>query len=160
GTTPQGSTGMLNVFSAGQSGTGLPTLSFVAQASDPFGFGSSAPVVTSDGLTDGSAMVWVVWSPDGTGVGGQLRAYDAGPEGGTVNMRFRAPIGVASKFNPPGIGQGIVYVGTRDGKVYGFGSPVNQPLATMPVNLGTVNVGSSSSAPVTFTAKHSVVVAS
>jgi len=160
GTTSQASSGMLNVFSVGVDGTGLPTLSFVAQSTDAFGFGSSAPVVTSDGLTDGSAMVWVVWSPDGTGVGGQLRGYDAVPVGGTLPLRFSAPIGVASKFNPPGIGQGVVYVGTRDGHVYAFGAPVNQPLATMPVNLGTVNLGSSSSAPVTFTAKRRVVVTS
>ena len=41
------------------------------------GFGSSAPVVTSNGTTDGSALVWVVWMADGSGQGAELRAYDA-----------------------------------------------------------------------------------
>ena len=94
----------------------------------------------------GSALVWVVWSPDGAGQGAQLRAPTPCRErrhaGGAVQ---RANLGAASKFNPPGMGQGRVYVGTREGKVYGFGAPVNQPLVGIPVNLGTVNLGKSSS---------------
>ena len=58
------------------------------------------------------------------GPGAQLRAYDAVPENGTLTLRYSAPISVASKFNPPGVGEGRVYVGTRDGKVFGFGAPV------------------------------------
>jgi len=161
GTTSEGSTGTLNVFKAGVDGTGVPALSLVGAATDAFGFGSSAPVVTSDGVTPGSALVWVVWSPDGTGAGGQLRGYDAVPESGVLSLRYSAPLGgggVASKFNPPGVGAGRIYVGTRDGKVVGWGAPVNQPLATSPVNLGMVNLGSSSTAPVTFTAKRTVTV--
>ena len=34
-----------------------------------------------------------------------------------------------------------MYVGTREGKVYGFGAPVDQPLSSTPVNLGTVDPG-------------------
>ena len=161
GTTSGGSTGTLNVFGAGVDGSGVPALSLVGQATDAFGFGSSAPVVTSNGVTPGSALVWVVWSPDGTGSGGQLRAYDAVPENGVLSLRYSAPLGsggIASKFNPPGVGDGRIYVGTRDGKVVGWGSPVNQPLATVPVNLGTVDLGSSSTAPVSFTAKRTVIV--
>src|SRR6185295_240387 len=56
GTTSEGSTGNLNVFTAGVDGHGKPTLSLVAMAGDPFGFGSSAPVVTSDGTADGTAV--------------------------------------------------------------------------------------------------------
>ncbi|HEU5220005.1 MAG TPA: hypothetical protein VFU23_15195, partial [Gemmatimonadales bacterium] len=56
GTTSEGSTGSLNVFSAGVDGQGNPTLSLMATAADAFGFGSSAPVVTSNGTADGSAM--------------------------------------------------------------------------------------------------------
>ena len=158
GTTSEGSTGMLNVFAAGHDGQGMPTLSLVAMAPDAFGFGSSAPVVTSDGTTDGSALVWVVWMPDGSGAGAQLRAYDAVPESGTLNLRWSAPIGTGSKFNPPGIGDGRVYVGTRDAKVIGFGAPVNQPLAGTPLNLGTVQLGSSSSGTAVFTARRDTSV--
>jgi len=158
GTTAGGSTGNLNVFSSGVDGQGKPTLSLVATAADAFGFGSSAPVVTSDGTTDGTAMVWVVWLPDGSGQNAQLRAYDPVPSGGTLSLRWSTPIGTASKFNPPGIGDGRVYVGTRDGNVYGFGAPVDQPLATTPVNLGTVDVGNSTSGQVVFTARRAVTV--
>ena len=158
GTTSEGSTGMLNVFQAGVDGQGRPTLSLVAMAADAFGFGSSAPVVTSNGTTDGSALVWVVWMPDGSGQNAQLRAYDAVPSGGTLPLRFSAPIGTGSKFNPPGIGDGRVYVGTRDGNVYGFGAPVDQPLASSPVNMGTVDLGNSASGQVVFTARRSVTV--
>ena len=160
GTTAEGSTGNLNVFQAGVDGQGKPTLSLVATASDAFGFGSSAPVVTSNGTADGTALVWVVWMPDGSGQNAQLRAYDALPGGGTLPLRWSTPIGTASKFNPPGIGNGRVYVGTRDGNVYGFGAPVDQPLGSTPVNLGTVDVGSSASGLVVFTARRAVTVSS
>jgi iron transport multicopper oxidase len=158
GTTSEGSTGMLNVFQSGVDGKGKPTLSLVATAPDAFGFGSSAPVVTSDGTTDGTALVWVVWMPDGTGQNAQLRAYDAVPSGGALSLRWSTPIGTASKFNPPGIGNGRVYVGTREGKVYGFGAPVDQPLTSKPVDLGKVQVGNSSSGQVVFTAVRATTV--
>ena len=160
GTTSEGSTGMLNVFQSGVDGQGKPTLSLVANAPDAFGFGSSAPVVTSNGSTDGTALVWVVWMPDGSGQNGQLRAYDAVPSAGALSLRWSTPIGTASKFNPPGIGNGRVYVGTRDGNVYGFGAPVDQPLTTTPVNLGTVDVGKSASGQVVFTAIRGTTVTS
>jgi iron transport multicopper oxidase len=98
--------------------------------------------------------------PDGSGQNGQLRAYDAVPSGGALSLRWSTPIGTASKFNPPGIGTGRVYVGTRDGNVYGFGAPVDQPLTTTPVNLGTVDVGNSKSGQVVFTAVRATMVGS
>jgi len=151
---------MLNVFQSGLDGLGNPTLSLVAMAPDAFGFGSSAPVVTSNGTTDGTALVWVVWMPDGSGQNAQLRAYDAVPTGGALSLRWSTPIGTASKFNPPGIGSGRVYVGTRDGNVYGFGAPVDQPLTTTPLNLGTVDIGKSNSGQVVFTATRATTVTS
>ncbi|HEY1908697.1 MAG TPA: choice-of-anchor D domain-containing protein [Myxococcaceae bacterium] len=158
GTTSEGSTGNFNVFQAGTDGQGNPTLSLVATAADAFGFGSSAPVVTSNGTADGSALVWTVWMPDGSGQGAQLRAYDVLPINGTLPLRFTANVGTGTKFNPPGIGDGRVYVGTRDGNVYAFGAPVDQPLTASPVNLGTVDLGNSTSGQVVFTARRSVTV--
>ena len=38
-----------------------------ATSPDAFGFGSGAPVITSDGTTSGSALVWTVWSANGGG---------------------------------------------------------------------------------------------
>src|SRR5262249_4595823 len=137
-----------------------PTLSQVATAADAFGFGSSAPVVTSDGTNDGTALVWVVWMPDGSGQNAQLRAYDAVPSGGTLSLRWSTPIGTGSHVNPPGIGQGGVYGGTRDGKVYGVGAPGDQPPTPSPLNLGTVDTGSSKSGQVVFTAVRATTVSS
>jgi outer membrane protein assembly factor BamB len=102
---------------------GAPALALGGTAADPFGFASSAPIVTSSGTTSGSALVWIVWNPDRTGVGAQLRAYDALPVNGVLDLRFSALVGEGSKFNPPGVAGGRIYVGTRDGHVIGFGLP-------------------------------------
>ena len=98
-----------------------PTFTLAASSTDNFGFGSSSTVVTSNGTVSGSALVWTVFMTDGSGAGAALRAYDAVPSGGAPVLRYSAPVGIASKFNPPGIGFGRVYVGARDGHVLGFG---------------------------------------
>ena len=158
GTSASGSTGQLNVFSLGTDGAGLPTLALVATADGEFGFGSSAPIVTSNGVSPGTALVWIVWSPDGTGVGGELRAYDALPTGTTLPLRLQVPIGRASKFNPPGVGDGRIYVGNRDGHLLGFGNTTPIALAGAPVDFGAVNVGTLAMAPFQFIASQSVTV--
>ena len=68
--------GLFDVYKYGLSGTGTPSLSLVASSPDVFGWGSGPPVITSDGTTSGSALVWTVWSANRSGAGGQLRAYD------------------------------------------------------------------------------------
>ncbi len=128
GESASGSAGNLRVYSYGLSGTGTPTLSLQATSSDAFGFGTGAPVITSDGTTSGSALVWMIWMPSGAGTGAQLRAYDPVPVNGRPVLRWSAPIGTATKFETPGVGAGRLYVGTRDGHVLGFGSPVTPPL--------------------------------
>jgi iron transport multicopper oxidase len=160
GTSPGGSNGTFDVYQANQDGSGNPTLARVGQATDPFGFGSSAPVVTSDGTASGSALVWIIWSADGTGVGGQLRAYDAVPTSGTLNLRYSAPIGQANKFTPPGVAGGRIYVATRDGHVKAFGAPINPILTAPTVDFGLVTVGGSVTQPVVFTAARAATVTS
>jgi iron transport multicopper oxidase len=101
---------------------GRPRLTLAGNSADAFGCSSSAPIVTSNGTTSGSALVWIVWNPDSSGVGAELRAYDALPGvNGRLLQRFSAPVGQGSKFNPPGVFQNHLYVGTRDGHVIGFG---------------------------------------
>ena len=51
--------GCLDVYKYGLSGTGTPSLSLVASSPDVFGWGSGPPVITSDGTTSGSALVWI-----------------------------------------------------------------------------------------------------
>ena len=89
----------------------------------------------------GSALMWTVWSPDGTGVGAQLRAYDPVPVDGVLQEVWSAPVGTASKFNPPGVGGNRLYVGTRDGYVIGFGAPVAAPVTATPPTFPATVVG-------------------
>jgi hypothetical protein len=92
--------------------------------------------VTSNGTISGSALVWIVWNPDRTGVGAELRAYDVPPAGGALTVRFAAPVGQGSKFDPPGVSGDRLYVGTRDGRVIGFGVPASNPPPTPNTQLG------------------------
>jgi HYDIN/CFA65/VesB family protein/putative pyrroloquinoline-quinone binding quinoprotein/putative pyrroloquinoline-quinone-binding quinoprotein len=158
GTSASGSSGFLNVFHYGVSGSGKPTLSKVATSTDAFGFTSSAPVVTSNGTTSGSALVWIIWAPNGSGSGAQLRAYAPIPSGGAPQLLWSAPIGQSSKFTPPGIGGNRVYVGTRDGHVLGFGAPVNAVLSAPPVTFPSTTIGDSSERDAVFTASADVTV--
>jgi hypothetical protein len=150
--------GYLRVYKYGLSGSGQPTLSLQATSSDLFGFGTSAPVITSDGTNSGSALVWTTWMPEGGGVGAQLRAYDPVPVEGKPVLRWSAPIGTGSKFAVPGVGGGRIYVGTRDGKVLGFGSPVTPVLSGSTTTFPSTTVGASSQKTLTLTANTSVTV--
>jgi hypothetical protein len=160
GTTAAGSSGNLRVYKYGLDGAGKPALSLQATSTDAFGFSSSAPVITSDGATSGSALVWVVWTPGGSGVGAQLRAYDPVPVSGAPKLRWSAPIGTSAKFNPPGVGAGRVFVGTRDGHVLGFGSPVTPVLTGPATAFPTTTVGSTSQQTVTLTATDAITLSS
>ncbi len=157
---PTGTAGLLNVFKYGLDGTGKPTLSLAAQSSDAFGFSSSSPIVTSNGIQSGSALVWVVWLPDFGGNGAQLRAYDAVPVNGQPFLRYSAPVGQGSKFVPPGVSGGRVYVGTRDGHVLGFGGATAPSLSGSGFNFGNVLEGTSASTVLTVTATNVVTVTS
>jgi len=106
-------------------------------------------------------VVWIVWAPGGTGGGSQLRGYRAVPNAnGSFDELFRAPIGQSAKFNPPGVGDGRIYVGTRDGHVLGFGSPVTPVLSASPAQFSNVVVGSTATTNVTITANQPLTIQS
>ncbi len=100
---------------------GTPHLSVVATTPE-FGYGSGSPLVSSNGTTAGSGIVWITQcsSPPGC-EGSTLNAY--------VQSRWKAPrkllwsgeIGVSTKFARPDASGGRIYVGTYDGHVLGFG---------------------------------------
>jgi hypothetical protein len=148
----------LDVYKYGLSGTGAPSLARVARSADAFGWGSGSPVITSNGTTSGSALVWIIWSSNRTGAGGQLRAYDPVPVGGRPVLRYSAPIGTATNYSTPGVGAGRIYVGTRDGTVLGFGSPVTQPLGGSGISFPQTTIGTSSQQTLTLTANRSLTV--
>src|ERR1035437_4185346 len=137
--------GALDVYKYGITESGTPTISQVATAAETFAFGSSSPVVTSNGTTSGSALVWVVRRGEGGGTGAQLQAYSPVPVNGTLPLVASFPIGTSTKFNPPGIGNNRLYVGTADGHVLGFGAPIPIPL-TLTSTSGTYGT------PLTLTA--------
>jgi hypothetical protein len=152
GTTGNGTSGNFRVYKYGLSGSGMPTLSLQATSAEVFGFSSGAPVITSNGTTPGSALVWIVWAPNGGGEGAELRAYDPIPVDGEPVVRWSAPIGTSAKFATPGVGAGRLYVGTRDGHVIAFGSPVTPALTASETAFPTTTDGQSSEKTVTLTA--------
>ena len=156
--TGNSGSGNLNTFKYGVSGSGQPTLALQATSADAFGFGSSAPVITSEGTKSGSALVWLVWAPNNTGVGAQLRVYDPLPVEGKPVLRWSASIGTSSKFAIPGVGAGRIYVGTRDGKVLGFGSPVTPILTGPTTEFPTTTISTSSQQTLTLTATNAVTL--
>ena len=160
GTSGGSTSGNLRVYKYGLSGTGTPTLSLQATSAEAFGFSSSAPVITSEGTQTGSALVWLVWSPNGSGEGAQLRAYDPVPVNGEPVLRWSAPVGTSSKFALPGVGAGRLYVGTRDGHVLAFGSPVTPVLSGSATEFPTTTVGDSSQETLTLTANEPLTLSS
>lgn len=116
-----GSAGKLTSYQVVDPGNGRPTLSLGGQSSGSFGYGSSSAIVTSDGQTSGSALVWIVFLPDSSGANAELRAYDPTPVGGVLALRGSWPIGTGNKFTTPTVYNGRIYVGTRDGNLLVFG---------------------------------------
>lgn len=161
GDSAVGTAELLYAYRRGLAVDGKPTLDVAARSTDTFGFSSSRPIVTANGTTSGTAMVWIVWSPGPSGNDSELRAYRALPNAtGGLDVLYRAPIGTASKFNPPGVGDGRIYVGTRDGHVLGFGSPVTPVLSASPAQFANTIVGASSVATVTITANQALTIQS
>jgi outer membrane protein assembly factor BamB len=150
--------GFLRALSYGLNGKGQPALSSVATSSESFGYTSGSPLVTSNGTSTGSAVVWVEYSDGPNGGRGQLRAYSATPSGETLPLLYSHSIGTASKFAVPTAAEGRVYVGTRNGRLLAFGVTGTAPTQAAPVELGSVPVGSSQSSSVTITANRPVTV--
>ncbi len=158
GNSAGGSSGFLRVYQYGVNGEGKPTLSLQATSSDSWGFGTGAPVITSEGTTSGSALVWSEWMPNGTGTGAQLRAYDPVPVSGKPVLRWSAAIGTGSKFATPGVGANKLFVGNREGKVFAFGSPVTPPLSGPSTSFPTTTIGQTNEKTITLTANSSLTV--
>jgi outer membrane protein assembly factor BamB len=161
-----GSDDVLRYLQFGVSGSGTPELTDVANSSTSFGFSSGSPVVTSDGDSADSGVVWEVDASSEAGTGATLQAFAAQPASTctasapcTMTPIWSAPIGTAGQFTVPATDGGRVYVGTRDGSLFGFGSPDSAPLTGAPVNFGRVGVGRRGrTETVTMTASSSVRV--
>ncbi|MBR7832245.1 choice-of-anchor D domain-containing protein [Actinospica durhamensis] len=142
----------------GLTGTGQPALHVAGNSAESFGYTSGSPVVTSNGTTSGSALVWVVQASGPNGSNGELMVYNAVPSNGVMTLLRSWPLGTVSKFSVPATNNGRIYVGTRDGNLIAFGAPTTQPLQGSGAAFGSVAVDSTSSANVTLTAARTVTV--
>ena len=144
--------GVLRALSYGRNGKGVPQLAPAGTSSSRFGYTSGSPLVTSNGTTLGSAVVWAVYASNGGGSGGRLEAFNAIPQKGVLTQLWSAPIGTATKFAVPTAWNGRIFVGTRDGHLLAFGSSASSALQASSVTFGSVPVGSSRTATVTANA--------
>jgi iron transport multicopper oxidase len=134
GGTDRVSSGNLLVYKYGLGTNGRPTITLAATSGDPFPFGSGSPVVTSNGTTSGTALVWTIWrSPQPNTTPAELRAYDPVPVDGQPVLRWSVPIGIATKFSVPTIDANRVYVATNNGFVTAYGAcgGASQPQCTL-----------------------------
>jgi len=148
--------GKLYAYQESVDATGAPTFSTAGSTSDAFPYGSSSAVVSSDGTTSGSALVWIVYM---NGSASELRAYLPVPVGGMLQEVWSAPVGTASKFEPPTIDGGKILLGTNDGHLLAFGpSDESDPVSAPDVSFGSVEDGATAQATVTLTASRAVTI--
>ncbi|MCU1670655.1 MAG: hypothetical protein JWP40_3582 [Blastococcus sp.] len=153
--------GYLRAFKLVPGGTGGISLASVATSPGTFGYTSGAPAVTSSGTDGSSALVWVVYVSGPTGAVAELRAYRALPDStGHLAQVFSAPLGTGAKFSTVATDGGRVYVGTRDGHVFGFGAPTTAAVGAMNTDIGSVQVGATGNATATITASRAVTISS
>jgi hypothetical protein len=145
-------------FRYGTDGSGKPALSLAGNSAETFAYTSGSPLVTSDGTTAGSSVVWVVNADGPTGRNGRLCAYNGVPSHGTMNLLRCFPIGTAAKFTQPAASAGRLYLGTRDGMLYGIGQPATPALTVGQTNFGGVAVGGTATATIVATATRPVTV--
>src|SRR6266511_2458951 len=150
--------GSMLAFKYGVDGAGKPALSLAGNTRETFGYTAGSPLVTSNGTTPGTAVVWVVNVDGPTGSNGQLCAYNAIPANNVLTLLRCFPIGAAVKFSTPASSNGRVYVGTRDGQVFGFGQPTAAPLTAPQLSFGSIPVGSTGTGTVVATASRPATV--
>ncbi|MGN6215446.1 MAG: InlB B-repeat-containing protein [Solirubrobacterales bacterium] len=113
--------GALEFLKYGVNGLGAPELTPVARATG-LEFGSGSPIVTSNGATPGSGIVWISHCPQAFECkGSTLDAYAAVPGDSEPQPLWSGEIGVSTKFARPLASGGRIYVGARDGRVLAFG---------------------------------------
>ncbi|KAL1847140.1 hypothetical protein VTK73DRAFT_10417 [Phialemonium thermophilum] len=153
-----------HVFKFSCSADGVPSFTKVADspASNAYILGVGHGTVTS---LDGQEGTGLVWTSDVQG--DNLRIYNAIPQDGKMVQIKSFSVPGTTKFTRPVFGDGIVYMGTTQGFVYGFGAPTTPPLnCTTPVDFGTVDLeaanasasAASASRTVTCTANIGVTV--
>jgi hypothetical protein len=134
----------------------LPLVGATGNSGNVFGFGSGSPVITSTSSTANSALVWIIHANSPSGYDSQLEAFDAVPENpgpsGTLEQVWSSPTFTSTVFSHPAVNNGILYVGTKDGTVLGFGAvPTSTPALTGTGLTFPSTIVAQSSAPMTAT---------
>jgi len=161
--------GSLDVLQRVVSNAGVVSFQLVGQTAnsgDTFGYGSGTPIVTSTGATSGSAVVWIIHANNSSGTDSQLEAFNPVPvnsgSNGTLDEIWQSGTFTSTVFTEPGVDNGILYVGTKDGTLLGFGALNSATPALTASNLSfspTVDF-QSVTATATFTASASTIVSS
>jgi hypothetical protein len=115
----------LRFFKYGES-AGAPAVAEVAHTAEEASFGSGSPIVTSNGTTSGSGVLWITWCPPVGCQEAELRAYNPASSGEPEPF-WTAKVGFASKFSRPDASGGHIYVGNREGALIGFGATSGPP---------------------------------
>ena len=89
---------------------------------DTFGYGSGTPIVTSNGLKSGTALVWVIHAIGPSGVDSQLQAYRPVPTKGLLDEVWNSAPFTSTVFSEPTADNSVIYVGTDDDSLLGFGA--------------------------------------
>ncbi|EPE28663.1 Quinoprotein alcohol dehydrogenase-like protein [Glarea lozoyensis ATCC 20868] len=134
---------------------GVPSFTKVADSPtlNAYILGTGHGTVTSLNGQEGTGLLW---TSDVQNYG--LRIYNAVPQNGLLTQINQFNVPGVTKFSRPVFGDARVYLGTNQGFLYGFGSPVNLPLnCTTPVEFGTSNLNNQTAAK-TVTCKANVAV--
>jgi hypothetical protein len=150
-------------FKVGVKSSGKPSLTDVNNSTFTLGYSSGAPVITSNGTDPATGLIWEEHHNDSTGSGGFLGAWELlgvpRSGGGTkLSEIWAAPIGTGSEFTEIATDSGKVYLGTRDGNVYGFGITAAALRSGGSAQFGDTAVGSAATRHVALTATRTVTV--
>jgi len=157
--------GSLDVFQRSVTNTNDVSFSLVgasANTGNTFGYGSGTPIVTSDGTTSGSALVWIIHATSPSGLDSQLEAFNPIPVDNSLEEVWSSGPFTSSVFSEPGVDNGIVYVGTKDDTLLGFGALASPTPALSGANVSfrATTVSQSVTQSATFTASAPTTVTS
>ncbi|KAL8794079.1 MAG: hypothetical protein Q9195_003379 [Heterodermia aff. obscurata] len=136
-----------HVFKFSCTSNGNPSFTKIADSAEKNAYvlGVGHGATTSLNGQAGSGLFWV------TDVDGyNLRVYSAVPQNGQLQLIKSANIPGVTKFSRPVFGDARAYIGTNQGALYCFGSPVNLPLTCSSPNDFGKQLLNSTSAPKTI----------
>ena len=159
GLEQSGSGPSLAAYKWGVTSSGDAAITLAGSAREQPGFGSSSPVLSSNGTSTSSAILWQIWKPM-VGGNAELRAFNPIPANGQLQQLWSAPVGPLSKFLNPVIDSGSVYVGSNDGTLFGFGLAAKAPLVATSLTILPTPAGTAKTSNVTITANRPVTIRS